>query len=83
MCAAINHGEKPLKMKTKSAFVYFRETQSGDVTATTATSGIAASVRKSKENRAYAALAQQAVDKSKTNAACRCCCPKTNWRVNS
>lgn len=35
------------------------------------------------ENRAYAALAQQAVDKSKTNAACRCCCPKTNWRVNS
>lgn len=36
-----------------------------------------------REKRAYAALAQQAVDKSKTNAACRCCCPKTNWRVNS
>lgn len=46
LCAAINHGEKPLKMKTKSAFVYFRETQSGDVTTTAATSGIAASVRK-------------------------------------
>lgn len=38
-------------MKTKSAFVYFRETQSGDVTTTAATSGIAASVRESRETR--------------------------------